>query len=221
MFLSSSLWMFLRLYLLLWLLLARYWLCLFLCSVHTCCVLLLCVWFCSFLLPFRVYVRLQMHCGSAIVPGAWRSPHHCAPLECVTVSKFQGGLACGDLTEYIGNREENGASFVCFWEKTFSLNLIVDIPRMQGSVQLEGSGKFLRSDNHWSSYSALAFDFVVSMYVVLCALCSIITTYPSWTCLSLDVHILITRNWHPRPGVSSFGCFNLRTQQEEVPTKRQ
>jgi len=44
-----------------------------------------------FCLLFCVYVLLQIHCGSAIVPGASRAPYYCAPL--VRVFNFLGGLA--------------------------------------------------------------------------------------------------------------------------------
>ena len=53
-----------------------------------------CYWvFClvSFGCLFCVYVRRQIHGGSAIVPGACGAPYYCAPLVCVP--KFQGGLA--------------------------------------------------------------------------------------------------------------------------------
>jgi len=45
--------------------------------------LLLCVVFSSFLLYFCVYVRLQIHCGSAFGPDTSGPPYYCASLVCV------------------------------------------------------------------------------------------------------------------------------------------
>jgi len=53
--------------------------------MNVCCVLLI------LCLPFCVCIWLQIHCGSAIVPGTSRSPYYCAPLLCVL--NFPRGFA--------------------------------------------------------------------------------------------------------------------------------